>query len=356
MPANLPNSGISRPDQHYRSLIRRAARLVANGLGTCLLLVLALSFWNLAVTRWEHAHNPVPGDFYDVEGRQMHIYCSGTGSPTVVMEHAASASYMLWRRVQPELSQVTRVCSYDRAGHGWSQPRSAPRDAETIVRELHSLLEQADVKPPFVMVGHSAGGLYVREYGREFPAELAGVVLIDASSPQQIDELPGWRASYEQDKQDQERDLWWDRLKVWSGWERLLGRCRVTTSGEDQPFAGQYNAMACRPGYVDTDERELRDFEGSCKEAGRLTGFGRVPLLIISQDTDVQTKFAGRSVWAREQETSKSLSPLSWRVIARGSGHMVPLERPDVVVGEVTRLIDYLRGGPAPSFGSTRTR
>ena len=151
-----------------RSLVQRIARRVGILAASFLLLLLTLSLWNLATSKWQHARNPVPGNFYTVEGLQMHIECSGTGSPTVVMEAAASAPWSLWRKVQPELSQITRVCSYDRAGHGWSEPSKGPRDAETIVRELHSLLDKAGVKRPIVLAGHSAGGLYVREYAREF--------------------------------------------------------------------------------------------------------------------------------------------------------------------------------------------
>lgn len=90
----------------------------------------------------------------------MHIDCSGTGSPPVVLEAAASAPWSQWRKVQPELSQITQDCSCDSAGHGWSKPREGARDAETIVRELHSLLDKAGVKRPFVLAGLSAGGLY----------------------------------------------------------------------------------------------------------------------------------------------------------------------------------------------------
>jgi pimeloyl-ACP methyl ester carboxylesterase len=341
-----------------RSAGRSAARLVAIGAAICVLLLLALSLWNLAMARWLHARNPVPGNFYTVEGRQMHIDCSGKGSPAVVMEAAASAPWSVWRKVQPGLSQVTRVCSYDRAGHGWSEPRNGPRDAETIVRELHSLLDQAGVKRPFVLVGHSAGGLYVREYAREFPADIAGIALIESSSPRQIDELPGWRASYEEDKQDAKRELWEDRLRVWSGWARLLGQCSVQARNFPG-WAGQYDAMACRPGYVDTDESELSYFEESSRQAGRLKSFGSVPLLVVSQDPNARsagTTAAEILVWGTEQEESKSLSPISWRVIAHGSGHMVPRDRPDVIVAEMTRLIDYLRGGPPPPFGSTTTK
>ena len=291
----------------------------------------------------------------------MHIECSGTGSPTVVMEAAASAPWSQWRKVQPELSQITRVCSYDRAGHGWSEPSNGPRDAETIVRELHSLLDKAEVKRPIVFAGHSAGGLYVREYAREFPAEVTGVALIESSSPDQLDEVPGFRAAYEEDKRDANRQLWEDRLRVWSGWERLIGHCSVPAK-DYLGWTSQYNAMACRPDYVDTDEFELPYFGESFKQAARLTNLGRIPLLVISRDPDLRKagmtklQMAQQPVMAREQEAFKSLSPLSWHVIARSSGHMVPHDRPDVIVAEMTRLIDYLRGGPAPPFGTTATK
>jgi pimeloyl-ACP methyl ester carboxylesterase len=222
------------------------------------------------------------------------------------------------------------------------------------------LLDKAAIQRPFVLAGHSAGGLYVREYAREFPGDVAGVALIESSFPRQIDELPGFRAAYEEDKQDAKRELWEDRLRVWSGWQRLLGQCSVQP--EKFPgWAGQYDAMACRPNYVDTDESELNYFEATSQQSGRLMSFGDIPLLVITRDPDLREGMSARGVaqnpvWEAEQEGSKSLSPLSWRVIARNAGHMVPLDRPDVIVAEMTRLIDYLRGGPAPPFGSTATK
>jgi pimeloyl-ACP methyl ester carboxylesterase len=331
-------------------IVGRAGLIAATGLGFCVLFIGSLSLWNVvAEKQWSHQH-PAPGNFYSVEGKQMHIDCTGAGSTTIIMESAASARWTQWRKVQPGLSQLTRVCSYDRAGHGWSEPRGGPRDAETIVHELHSLLDQASVKRPFIYASESAGGLYVREYAREFPSEIAGVALIDSSSPRQIDELPGFRASYEEDRREAHQALWKDRLLVWSGWERLLGHCESGTDATD-----------CRPAYVDMDEDELPYFEKSSQQAGRLKSFGNIPLLVITRDTNAKNSgsttedVAGNAVWDREQEASKALSLLSWRVIARGSGHIVPVDRPDVVILEMTRLIVYLRGGPAPPFGTTIT-
>jgi pimeloyl-ACP methyl ester carboxylesterase len=325
-------------------------RTVVIGFGVCLLLLAALSTWNL-VAEWQwRMRNPVPGAFYSIQGKQMHIVCTGTGSPAAVLESAAGARWMQWRKVQPALSAVTEVCSYDRAGHGWSEPRKGPRDAEIIVRELHSLLDQAGVKRPFVYAGESAGGLYVREYAREYPTELAGVALLDASSPQQIDELPNFRALWESDVRDYQRSLWMDRLRVWSGWERLMGNCASQTSSE----------IDCRPAYVDLDDGELPYFDLTSRQAGRLKSFGNIPLLIITRDTEKPPATARQAadypVWIQEQEASKSLSPRSWRVIAHDSGHIVPMDRPDLVVTEMALLINYLRGGPSPPFGSTETK
>jgi pimeloyl-ACP methyl ester carboxylesterase len=334
--------------RHPRRLLRLAA-----------LLLLIPGLLNIAVTEWEHARNPVPGRFYPVGGRRMHIDCAGSGSPTVVIEVAASASWLAWQGVQRALSPTTRVCTYDRAGHGWSAPRSGSRDAQTIVGELHALLDSAAVRRPVVLAGHSAGGLYVLEYAREFPGEVAGMALMDASSPRQIDELPGWRASYEAEKRVRGRKLLMERMAVWSGWERLLGRCRDTPSRELQDLAGQYNALMCRPVYVGGDESEFMHFETSARQAERVTSLGDIPLLIMTRDTrrpanagDAEA-IAEDSVWDHEQEEFKKLTPRSWRVVARGAGHAVQHDRLDLVVRHMTILVAAVRGGSAPPYGST---
>ena len=329
----------------------RTLAFISVGILVCLCVP---ALWNLVVVHWYRSTSTVPGVFFDVDGREMHILCTGSGGPTVLLEHAASASYLLWRRVQPGLSRVTRVCSYDRPGHGWSPMRDEPRDAQTVAHELHTLLDQAGVPKPFIYVAHSAGGLYVREYAREYPRDLAGVALIDASSPHQIDELPGWREGWNEDLKERDHDLWRDRLKTWSGWYRLTGACHVDLSNEDRSFSGLYQGMMCRPGYVDTDESEEPFWDVSSKQAGRLTSFGAIPLLVVSEDP---AKFSQseeeKHLWSKEQEEATRLSPESWRVVAKGSGHMVPLDRPDLVLKELTLLVDVVRGKQKPKFGTT---
>ena len=325
----------------------------------CLLALLSLAIWNLAIAKWQHARNPVPGSFYSVEGRQMHIYCSGAGSPTIIVEAGLGSDWLGWQGVQPQLARLTRICTYDRSGLGWSEPRAGKHDAEAIVRQMHTLLDEAGVARPFVFVGHSAGGLYAREYAREFPSEIAGVAMVDSASPHQIDELPGFRASYDADKRNAAFILLWQELRVWSGWERLTGQCRARVPKDVAFMAGQYNAQQCRPDYEGGDVGEFLDLDAAMGQAGRLTTFGKIPLLILSQDTGrssegmTPNQVASLPVWAREQKALMSLSPLSWYVIARGSKHEIYHDRPDVVVADISRLVIYLRGGPAPSFGTT---
>ena len=339
-------------DEFVGSRKRHSGALAAAIVVILSALLLALPLWNLAVLKWQQTHVVFPGNLYMVEGRSMRIYCTGTGSPVVILETGLGSSPDGWQIVQPKLSRLTTVCSYGRSGLGWSEPRSGPRDAEAIARQLHTLLNEAEVPRPVVFAAHSAGGLYVREYAREFPTDVAGVALVDSASPQQIDELPGSRSEFEAEKRDEQRRLWLDKLQLWSGYPRLIGKCHFQPPKGLENIAALMNAEECRPERVEANLRELLDVESASQQAGRLTTFGDKPLLVISEDPKRNNPEQAQA-WEREQEQLKSLSPKSWRVIAEGSGHAVMLARPDLVVAEITKLVGYLRGDAVPPFGST---
>ncbi len=124
-----------------------------------------------------------PGQRVDVGGYRLHINCVGTGSPTVILLHGNGGTSLDWYGVQPTIATTTRVCAYDRAGIGWSEIGPGSQDARQIVRELHTLLTNAVIAGPYVLVGHSFGGLYTRVYADQYPDEVAGMVLVDASHP-----------------------------------------------------------------------------------------------------------------------------------------------------------------------------
>ena len=132
---------------------------------------------------------PPPGRVVDVQGQKLHIHCTGTGSPTVVIEAGAGAWSIFYTHIQTAVSGA-RVCTYDRAGYGWSESRKGPRTSDRMAEELHGLLHAAGVQPPLVLVGHSLGGYNVRVYQARYPEEVATLVLLDAAHEEQWERLP----------------------------------------------------------------------------------------------------------------------------------------------------------------------
>jgi L-ascorbate metabolism protein UlaG (beta-lactamase superfamily)/pimeloyl-ACP methyl ester carboxylesterase len=145
-----------------------------------------------------------PGTLVDVGGRKIHLNCTGSGSPTVVLESGSASFAIDWVFVQPEVARTARVCSYDRAGAGWSDPSGHAETAEGAVADLHAALSAAGEKPPFVLVAHSIGGLYARAYQLEHPKDVAGIVFVDSAHEDQMKipvggkPVPLWSVTAEQ--------------------------------------------------------------------------------------------------------------------------------------------------------------
>ncbi len=135
---------------------------------------------------------PAPGQLIEAAGTRLHLHCTGTGAPTVILEAGFPGSSLDWTLVQPLVSQFTRVCSYDRAGFGWSLPATTtnPRSSPNIAQDLRALLSAAAIPPPYILAGHSMGGLYVRAFTQKFPDAVSGLVLVDATHEDQWDYEP----------------------------------------------------------------------------------------------------------------------------------------------------------------------
>ena len=297
----------------------------------------------LAVRKFWSTHAPA-GVLLTVSGHRMHLVCTGTGQPTLVLESGLGDDSLIWAGVQPALARVTKVCSYDRAGLGWSDSRSDPRDADTIASELHELLAQADVSVPIVLMGHSIGGLYIREYRNRFPGEVAGMILLDTTSPY-LDQDPALTSEISLPPS------WLIRFAMAAGLPRVAGMCSKDAQGVAPQFRKVQAEDLCRLHYGEV-AAELASFDRSSEEVAHIGTYGHLPILIFSQDTgSLRTSgkakpedVAAAAEWNRLQERLTALSSESQRIIVPGSSHYVMLHRPDLIEAEVTRFLKRLRG------------
>jgi pimeloyl-ACP methyl ester carboxylesterase len=342
---------------HRRSLMARL-RTLAVRLLIALIAVAAVAWAIESARMYRLAHHAPPGELLTVDGYQMHLDCVGEGSPTLVLEAGLGDDFLSWRRVQPELSKTTRVCSYDRAGYGWSAPRPGPRDTDHIARELHGLLTAARITGPIVLMGHSAGGLFIRKYAALYPDGIAGLIFVDASTPTQVERLP---ARFRIDE-----SFLWDKLLLPFGVTRMRDDC-----GEEDAQTPAVNDLMrwhdCRLSVFRTVEDEEKAFPASCNEAKHTGPFPAARVLIFSQDPaenfgnvplPLDVRREGAATWNDLQEELKQLSPHSQRIIARGSTHYVQLLRPELVIREVRGFVIGARSGVPPSsgYGTTTTQ
>jgi pimeloyl-ACP methyl ester carboxylesterase len=150
---------------------------------------------NVEEVRTQNSY-PAPGQLYAVGGHRLHIDCRGHGSPTVVLFNGLGEISATWARISDQVGSTTRVCAYDRAGQGWSDDVAGPQDGVEAAADLHALLASAEEHGPYILVGHSTGGPYALTYAARYPQQVAGMVLLDSSSPDQMHSIPSYAGQY----------------------------------------------------------------------------------------------------------------------------------------------------------------
>lgn len=191
------NKQFSSLASQKRSLSQKMRR-VMQSIGIVFLgcLLVGFVYEPMAEQAYVKTHNP-PGQLFPVGNHQLHLHCTGSGSPTVVLEAGlGETSYSMAGWIAPAVAPVTRVCVYDRAGYGWSEAAAGPRDGDAVTAELHTLLAQAQEKGPYLLAGHSTGGAYVRVFAARYPEQVAGMVLLDAQPNDAFTRLPDYPAFY----------------------------------------------------------------------------------------------------------------------------------------------------------------
>ena len=292
---------------------------------------IAGAVWQSAASSAALRRYPPPGTLVPVRGGNIHLNCSGRGEPTVIMDAGLGSFSLEWAAVQPEVARVTRACSFDRPGMGWSEAATLPRDSQRIVSELHELLAAAGLKPPYVLVGHSFGGLNARLFASEYLPEVAGLVLVESAHEDQIRRLPrapAWKSAM--------------RRAVLASSALGLPRLLYSRMAASVPGSGSeiQRALTCTTRSLRTVANEMDAFEASLDEVrSRRRSLGDLPLVVISRmDTDGPTSLA----WSAMQRDTLNLSTNAVHVIARHSGHYVPVEEPEVVIDAIERLLNRL--------------
>ncbi len=225
---------------------------------------------------------PAPGTLYNVGGHRLHLNCTGTGSPTVVLEHGLGATSAGWTRITTELTQTTRVCTYDRAGQGWSDDIANPQDGLAIAADLHTLLERSDESGPYVLVGHSAGGPYAMTYAAQYPDEVAGMVLLDSMSPYEFTDLPGFAT---------EQSMMSRGLGVLPTLTRMGGGRILPTSAWSslpEPAASQVQAFAASARGMRNMRDEQSMYPTVFEQAKALTSLDSKPLVVVTATESIQ--------------------------------------------------------------------
>jgi pimeloyl-ACP methyl ester carboxylesterase len=297
---------------------------------------------------------PPIGRLVDVGGYRLHLACEVEVGPTVVMEAAIGETGLLWSLVQPGVAQLTRACVYDRAGLGWSEVSPKPRTAAVMVEELRSLLASAEVPGPYVLVGHSFGGLLVRLYAARYPQEVAGLVLVDSAHEEQYRRAPN-------EIRELVPQLEAQGLQQFEGLKALIVSGSLDAAmlpvppGLPEAAAETFRALvAASPKHVETLIAEQQAVQTIHAElaAAKITSLGDLPLLVLSHGqpmlmpglTDAVNQ-ANEQLWQQLQAELARLSSQGRLVVAQDSGHYIQLERPELVIDAIAEVVAAARTG-----------
>jgi pimeloyl-ACP methyl ester carboxylesterase len=267
-----------------------------------------------ALTVRDRLRYPPPGLLVHVDGRQIHLQVLGaeSGGPTVVLEAGMGSFSPNWYWVQQELAPTVRSVAYDRAGLGWSRRSRRPRDAQTIAVELRDALREAGIEPPYVLAGHSFGGLPVRAFADLYPEMTAGLILVDASHP---DQWVRWPTPYAaRILEVSQRVLGW---LGWFGLLRALHLARGIAAGLPARQAAELRAGAALPGFAGTEAAQIRSWSVSREQLNAAAPLGDLPLAVLAVS---EQPVGGELLTALQRELAELTEDASFEIV-QGASH-----------------------------------
>lgn len=335
-------------------------RILLGLLALLILLLMVGAIYEAAGRRAAKASYPPRGKLVDIGGRKMHIDCRGVGSPTVILESGLGTGGTLdWILVHDKIAGFSRTCAYDRAGIMWSDSKDTPQDAAAVADDLHALLKGAEVSDPLVLVGHSIGGSYVRTYTGRYGDQVAGLVMVDPSQPDQVARL-GKVSGIDVNPKQASKLMHAATAFGWTGIVRFLAsRSVLPKLRTDAETKMLDDAMAKKFAYFSTSVKgatsELDGNDRTVAQARAVRSFGNRPLIVLTAMapfTPEQLKALRLKPeqGARFKEEWKTLHSEQAAFSTRGRQQLVPdathfiqVDRPEVVVAAVRRVVNMVR-------------
>ena len=315
-----------------------------------ILLGMVGAIYQARATAADRARFRPPGEFVQVDNRNMHIYCQGEGSPTVILDAGTGGWSIAWSEIMPELAQETKVCSYDRAGLGWSEAANDARTPQDIASDLKTLLEAADTEPPYIITGFSYTGLSARVFSFQNPDEVVGMVLVDPTTEFDNEMM-------DDNLMRQQQSL--VGIYQFFGLGARLGLVRFLEPEEMAPYApfipedvtqpDIYYSFVSEPVWWQTSQKEFSSrLNVDNLDDTRVNGVIRdIPTVIIGAETvsgeDDKTFAALQDMNLNHLREIASRSELAEFVLAEGSSHEVPRDKPEVVIDAIKRVIEATR-------------
>jgi pimeloyl-ACP methyl ester carboxylesterase len=296
--------------------------------------------------------HPPPGALASAGDFRLHVHCEGTGEPTVITEAGFGDFSVAWREIVPAVSRTTKVCAYDRAGFGWSDFDANSPTRERVVENLRAALDNAGIEGPYVLVGHSLGGIYVREFAHRYPDRVVGMVLVDSSHEDQLERLSD--------------DLRSERERALPGVLSDLHRCQlVAPIGIVRAFGLHSNSLSrsiperTRSAILATRNRThycramalaVGAFSETFVASAAPQNLGQIPLIVLSRgEPDAQpgdsaeTVEAWEATWSELQAELAALSTGGEHLVVEGAGHYIQIDRAGAVVDAIEDVLARTR-------------
>jgi pimeloyl-ACP methyl ester carboxylesterase len=322
--------------------IKKSLKRISLGIAGLVMLLLITGITYEYASRFVAERNFSPeGELIEVGGHSLHLLKQGNSGPTVVFESGLdSYGHLSWYKVQAEVSSFATTVSYDRAGVLWSERGDSPKTGEAMAEDLKALLEKGHLTKPYIIVGHSIAGITLRTFIAKNADDIAGIILVDATHPDQMNRFPP-----ELKQMMQPPARWMLNLMVSFGMIRFNSDSDFPNTDSEARINTVASAIIHKSLGAVIDE--LENIELLTKEASKVSSFGDIPIVIITgtsatRNNDMPQEFREdmRIIWNELQEELLMLSTDSKHILATGSGHYVQLDQPEIVIRAIKELVE----------------